>query len=356
MLGIIIGIFNLTLVLGVLQSGRRMILKEISDLGANVIYIHSMYPIGEKEQFLIKKTSGVTEVLPDVVVSAEIKIGKDKEGIFVQGVTSDFKTRFNIKMVEGRFIMKSDVLKKKKVCVITESLSKRGFSIGEDIIIGNESLKVVGIFKEKAILSKMGWGFLALAPFSTVQRLNQTEDIMGLNVIIKDAKHAEAIVEKLDKLLNKAYFSEKRFWIYSMSETIEATKKITGLIALIIGAIAGVSLFVGGIGIMNIMLVSVYERTREIGIRKAFGATNKDITIQFLIESSFLTIFGGMIGLISGLLLANIVVYFLKLPFIIGIEYLALSLVVSSIVGISFGLYPARLASKITPIEALRYE
>jgi putative ABC transport system permease protein len=280
--------------------------------------------------------------------------------VWVQGVSSDFERIFKIEVNKGRFIKESDLEKKKKVCVITESLSKELFKeascLGKDIILENERLKIVGLSKEKMVLSKMMGGFLIFAPISVVQRMNQTEDITGLNVILKDSKSVKEVSEKLDKLLNKGHLEEKRFWISSMQEMIESTKKITGIIALIVGAIAGISLLVGGIGIMNIMLVSVRERTREIGIRKAFGATNKDITIQFLIESSFLTISGGTIGLVSGLLLANIIVYFLKIPFIIGIEYLILGFLVSSIVGISFGLYPARLASRITPIEALRYE
>jgi putative ABC transport system permease protein len=359
-LGIIIGIFNLTLVLAILQSGRKMILGEISGLGANVINIYSMYPMSEREQFLIKKTPSVVGVFPDVYLSTQIKLGKNMKDVWVQGVSSDFERIFKIEVNKGRFIKESDLEKKKKVCVITESLSKELFKeascLGKDIILENERLKIVGLSKEKMVLSKMMGGFLIFAPISVVQRMNQTEDITGLNVILKDSKSVKEVSEKLDKLLNKGHLEEKRFWISSMQEMIESTKKITGIIALIVGAIAGISLLVGGIGIMNIMLVSVRERTREIGIRKAFGATNKDITIQFLIESSFLTISGGTIGLVSGLLLANIIVYFLKIPFIIGIEYLILGFLVSSIVGISFGLYPARLASRITPIEALRYE
>lgn len=360
MLGIIIGIFNLTLVLAVLQGGRKMILEEISGLGANVINIHSMYPIEAREQFLIEKTPGVAEVFPDVYLATQIKLDKEMKYVYVQGVSADFEKIFKIEMVEGRFIKMSDLEKKKKVCVITEALSKElfkeRFCIGRDIILENERLKVVGLCREKMVLSKMMGAFLMLAPISTVQRMNQTEDIMGLNVILKDSKNVKTISEKLDKLLNKEYLGEKRFWINSMEEMIKSTKEVTGIIALIVGVISGISLLVGGIGIMNIMLVSVRERTREIGIRKAFGATNKDITIQFLIESSFLTVSGGVIGIVSGLLLANIIAYFLKIPFIIGIEYLILGFLVSSIVGVSFGLYPARIASRITPIEALRYE
>jgi len=360
MLGIIIGIFNLTLVLAILQSGRKMILKEISGLGANVINIYSMYPISERERFLINKTPGVVKIFPDVYLLTRIKLGKNMKDVWVQGVSPDFERIFKIEVIKGRFIKKSDLEKKKKVCVVTESLShelfKEASCIGKDIILENERLKIVGLSKEKMVLSKMMGSFVIFAPISIVLRMNQTEDIMGLNIILKDSKIAKKVSEKLDRLLNKEYLSEKRFWITSMQEMIESTKKITGIIALIVGVIAGISLLVGGIGIMNIMLVSVRERTREIGIRKAFGATDKDITIQFLIESSSLTISGGIIGLVLGLLLANIIVYFLKIPFIIGIEYLVVGFLVSFIVGVSFGLYPARIASKITPIEALRYE
>ncbi len=360
MLGIIIGIANLTLVLSVLQGERKMILGEMSGLGANVINIYSMYPMSEMEQFLIKKTPGVVDVFPDVYLSTQIKLGNDMKDVYIQGVSSDFERIFKIEVTRGRFIRMSDLAKKKKVCVITETLAKELFKerscLGRDIILENERLKVVGLAKDKMILSKIMGSFLMLAPISAVQRMSQTEEIMGLNVILKDSKSVKQVSEKLDKLLNKESLGEKRFWISSMQEMIESTKKVTGIIALIVGAISGISLLIGGIGIMNIMLVSVRERTREIGIRKAFGATNRDITTQFLIESCFLTVLGGIIGLVSGLLIANIIVYFLKIPFIIGIEYLIFGFLVSSIVGIFFGLYPARLASKITPIEALRYE
>ncbi|MEW6609587.1 MAG: ABC transporter permease, partial [bacterium] len=317
-LGILIGVFNVVLVISVLQGGRAIIMEEIGSLGSNVI---SVYPLGEgylteKSMSTIKRTPGVKEILPEAYIMTQLKIGKESRDVFVYGAVHNINRILKIDTAEGRFISKTDEDLQKKVCVITEGLKQELFAnsspLGKEIKIEGNIFKIIGTAKEKTLLSKLAGGYMIYIPFSTAQRLLGTEKITYLNIMVKNIEKVKELTKRIKEILNQEYFGKDMFDVRNMQEFIDTTKMVTGILALIIACIAGISLIVGGIGIMNIMLVQVRERTHEIGIRKAFGASNEDIFIQFLIESCILSLSGGIVGIILGLLVTNVIVFFIK--------------------------------------------
>lgn len=360
-LGITIGVFNVILVISVLSGGRALILEEVGSLGSNVI---SIYPLSDEyltQQDIskIRKIPQVVDILPEEYIMTQLKIKKEKRDVFVDGVSHRLNRVVKIEIITGRFLRETDELLKKKVCVITEGLKRELFgktnAIGKEIKIEGNIFRVIGIAKEKVLLKKVA-GDMIFIPFGTLKRILGTDKIWYLTITVKEIEMVDETLTRIKKVLNEEYFGKEKFGVSGMKEIVDTTKMVTGIIALVIICIAAISLIVGGIGIMNIMLVSIRERMREVGIRKAFGATNGDILLQFLIESCILSLLGGFMGIIFGLLVANILAIIIKIPLIINWGCVFLGFLVSFFVGIIFGIFPARFASKLDPIEVMRYE
>jgi putative ABC transport system permease protein len=284
----------------------------------------------------------------------------------VIGVQAVYSTIHKVSVSEGQFISDSDNARQAKVAVLGPTVATTLFTdgsdpVGQSIRISGKSFKIIGI-----TVSKGGSGFgnqdnNIYIPLSTAQA-----DIFGgtnLTSIAVEAKSQAAMTPAENEvgylLLNRHNISDPTqadFSILSQNDILSTASSITGIFTALLSGIAAISLVVGGIGIMNIMLVTVTERTREIGLRKALGAKKKDIVTQFLVESIILTFVGGIIGMLVGILLSLLISKLIGLPFTISVGSIGLAIGVSGAIGILFGWYPAKKASDLQPIEALRYE
>jgi len=368
MLGVIIGVANISLVVAILQGGRESILDELGGLGSNLIYVNNRLDadipgyMTEEEIKGIAKIPTIVNITPEVFLSTKIKIREKEKDIWVVGTSPDFKEIQEITILKGRGLLWTDVEFQRKVCIISDTIAKDFFKgkevIGKEIRIKKINFKIIGLMQEKKML-----GFEKLVgdtfyiPYTTALRILGTKEIPSAIIQVKDTSQIDCTISTVKEFLKKRHNGKDLFELQTLKEILSTVNVVTGIIALVIGGVAGISLLVGGIGIMNIMLVSIGERAREIGIRKAIGAKDKEILTQFLIESGTLSLIGGIIGIIIGIFGAKVVgVLFEEIPVLISWQAIAVGFVVSSGVGVIFGIYPAKCASVLTPVEALRYE
>ena len=391
MLGIIIGVGSVIIMMSLGRGAQNLIIGQISSLGSNNIYIEPGSPAGSFSQqamdqlsqkslkyadaLAIKKDSTVAQISVMVYGSGRIAYqGEDKKITFI-GTDSGAMEISNLSVMDGRNIDDDDVKGMSRVVVLGYKLGKDLFGeddpVGKNVTIKNLTLRVVGVLEEKGGQIFQTFDDYAYIPVSTVQKLMLGIDyVNAILVKAKDEKSIDQAVENIRLILRERHniynpegdLSKDDFKAMSQVETADMMKQITGVLTAFLSSIAAIALIVGGIGIMNIMLVSVTERTREIGLRKAVGARNKDIMNQFLIESVTLTLFGGIIGFIGGtsfsLATSVILSKVLKINWAFSIPFGAVVLAfgVATVIGLVFGIYPAKKASKLNPIEALRHE
>lgn len=387
-LGIVIGIVAVILMLSIGQGTERYILRQVADLGSDLVFVEpssgdptSGPPDPFVEQSLRIKDvtalerSGLFSVVSPFLVSSA-PVTHDTENVFAQlyGVGEGYLTIFPADIQEGRFLEEGDVTAKAHVAVLGYEIAKDLFGdqnpVGQKIKIKKRSFEVVGVLTEQGSRFFQNLDKNVAIPVSTAQT-----DILGVDYVsfisariipgtnIEYAKEeARYILRDAHDLQNPEGLQEKDdFFVSSQSDAVEIVGAVGGVLTLLLSSIAAISLLVGGIGIMNIMLVSVTERTREIGLRKALGARYKEILWQFLLEAIFLTTLGGVVGVIGGaaisLLVAKIVgVYIANWELVIPLHAIWISVLVATVVGLIFGLYPARRAAHLDPIAALRYE
>ena len=282
------------------------------------------------------------------------------------GINDDYFKMKDWKIKSGRSITDDDLAAYSKVAVIGKTVKDILFNyenpIGKQIIMNDIPLKIIGILAEKGkSFSNKDFDNLVTIPYSTAGiRIHNTHYCKSFYL----ATHSESMVTQTIRILEK-YLRKKQsipprkrnnFWITTSKQKLKIANDISKYLSILIAGIASISLFVGGVGIMNIMLVSVTERTREIGIRMAVGANKKDIMIQFLAESIALCLVGGVMGILFGLIIYYTIIYILNWPFIFSLFSVFVSFLFSTMVGIFFGYYPSKKASELNPIEALRYE
>lgn len=379
MLGIIIGISSVISITSIGDSAKGAVSKEFEGFNANMyIMINwqmSQDGIDPKDLFYQEDLEALKARFPDQVkyavpaasASSEANIGRLKGTIQMTGVDADyFKFDTTKTLIYGRSINKGDVASRKEVIVIDDKAAKYFFNkenaVGQTIpvtIMGNSTdLTVVGIYKQEssvfAGLDSSG-NYYAYIPYSIAIRADEGSSYIDIyaNEDMDQTQQAKDFTDYLTKIKKV----EDGFY---QSETAESQlgtiNTVLGTLSIAIGAIAAISLLVGGIGIMNIMLVSVTERTREIGIRKSLGAQTKDILTQFLIEAMILSVIGGMIGTAIGIGIAAIGMSVAGIGVVINPMAIVVAVAFSAFVGIFFGIFPARKAAKLDPIEALRYE
>ncbi|MEG6616184.1 ABC transporter permease [Peptococcaceae bacterium 1198_IL3148] len=371
-LGIVIGIAAVILVMAIGEGGKAMIIGELEQYGTNIFQIYPNYREGEyvrlrdftKEDITVVKalSSEVKYLAPMKYERQEIRGSEGKKTVQVIGTTTDYQYIRNLEIQWGRFFNEQDDAVGRRVIVLDEALANELFGfenpVGQRVMIeGGNSALVVGVIKKReSQLPGMQPDQNAYIPVSFMVGSSQWEYV---NMLMGSAASKEMVYQAMDrtkKILERRHNTTNHYDAYSMEQEMEMVGKVTGIMSLIISSIAGISLFVGGIGVMNIMLVSVTERTREIGIRMALGATRKDILTQFLIEAVVLCSAGGVIGICIGYAGSMVASYFLNLPPLVSWWTALFAFLFSAIIGVFFGIYPANKASKLDPIVALRRE
>lgn len=389
MLGITIGVASVILLISLGQAVENFILGQFSNIGTNLIFIAGApnefdrpQPLTESDYRALSDPYRVPDALylmplSDVRhnISTDVVYEGQQASARVSGVTPIFTTIFNRQVIDGRFFDESEVVGAARVAIIgqtvIESLFENVYPIGKSIEVNGVRLEIIGILNEAG-----GGGFgpgsdqdnWVLVPLTTVQqRLDRGRTINGefpvSSIVIqaRDQSRVDAVVQQVEQTLREQhginFRDEDDFAVLTQSELIESFGSITSLLTVFLGVIAGISLLVGGIGIMNIMLVTVTERTREIGLRKAVGAQNRDILLQFLTEATVLALVGGSIG--TGLAAGGMWLIGQLSPDLaagVQISSVIFATLISIMIGVFFGIYPASRAAILNPIDALRYE
>lgn len=382
-LGIVIGIGSVIALISLGQASSQAIQSQIQSLGSNLL---TVIPTGQNQGAVrgaagggtsltlsdaeaIKNSSQITtvsNVSPEFQSRSQVTTGNANTNTQIMGVTPEYAVIRKTTMDQGSFITQNHVDSLAKVAVlgpqvVSDLFGEGANPIGQTIRISGQTLTVIGV-----TTSKGGTGFqnqddIIWVPISTAMKQLFGSDT--LSSIAVEAKSADVMVDAQNQigylLLTRHKLSdpeEKDFSIFNQQDLLSTVSQATGTFTTLLAGVAAISLLVGGIGIMNIMLVTVTERTREIGLRKALGAKKKVIVTQFLIESIILTFVGGIIGIGIGVLSSYLISYFTGSPFVVSPNSILLAFAVSAGIGILFGYYPARRAANLQPIEALRYE
>ena len=383
MLGIIIGISSVITIVSIGQGGKKFLTGQFESVGINNITVSvggstdgkAESKIETKDFITMKDVESIPKNISNVIsvsvmksTAGQVTAGKDTVNLSVTGGNLDAIKSSKIEMLYGRVLTENDILSGRKLIVVDNLFAKKIFkkedAVGEkfklvDYTGAVSSYLIVGVCKNSSekyssmFGREMYFGFTSIGAVSTgASDINFNEII----VTVTEKKYKEQASKDIVNYLEKVHKNKGKYSVKDAMEMLNQFNKALDMLTLGVSVIAGISLFVGGIGVMNIMLVSVTERTREIGIRKAIGAKRRDIKMQFLTESVILCLIGGLLGMSLGMLFGKIAGHFLKMPIPISIEIIAISVGFSSAIGIFFGLYPASQASKLDPIEALRYD
>ncbi len=382
MLGIIIGIASVIVMVSLGKSSTLSVRTQLSSMGSNMIMImpsrqmrggvnmgNSNAKSLENKDYksIAENTKYVAHVSPSVSSAAQLVYGSNNHPGSLQGVASSYLEIRKYELEDGIMFTDDQVKKYAKVCVIGKTIVDNLFTngenpIGQTIRCGQVPMKVIGVLKSKG-QNQMGQDQddIVLAPYTTIQK--RFLGISHFNMLFASAtseEESEMAATEITYILRSNHHiksgAEDDFDIRTQEELLSTMSSITQLLTILLTAIAAISLIVGGIGIMNIMYVTVTERTREIGLRMAIGAQNRDVLYQFLSESVILSLIGGIIGIVFGIIIAYIATKLLNWPFVISQSAIFISFGVCAATGVFFGWYPARSAANLDPITALRYE
>lgn len=382
MLGIIIGVASVITMLAIGQGSKKSIQAEISEMGSNMIMIQpggdirggvrqeasSMETLKlEDYQNIVDETRYVAAVSPSVNSSGQVIYGANNAPTTIYGISPDYMEIRRYQVEDGEMFSDQDIAVAAKVCVVGKTVVDNLFPGGENpvgkvIRFQKLPFKIVGVLESKGYNSMgMDQDDLILAPYTTIQKkVLAITHLQGITCSALKEEYTEQAIDEISEILRRNHKlktdEDDDFTIRSQQELSSMLTSTTDMMTVLLAAVAGISLLVGGIGIMNIMYVSVTERTREIGLRMSIGAKGIDILSQFLIESILISVTGGLIGVIFGVGSAIIVNQVAHFPIFIQPWSVLLSFIVCTATGIFFGWYPAKKAARLDPIEAIRYE
>jgi putative ABC transport system permease protein len=392
MLGVIIGVGSVITLMSVGQGAEASITSSITDMGTNLIYLTSKTPgvqgmmsmASPAYSFTMSDVQEIAERVPSVIAVAptienyvEVSTASDSTLGVVEATTSEFETALNYPTAEGQFISERNVAAMDMVVVIGDKVAETLFgtesAVGKKVKVNGRQFSVIGVLEKKGgQMMGVSMDSVVIMPITTYQtrlfpgRMVRGEDaIQQIAVQIASTDVANIVSADITALLMQRHRiteeGKEDFLIMTQEQMLGAVKQVTGILTIVLGAIASISLIVGSIGIMNIMLVSVTERTREIGIRKAVGAKRKDILLQFLLEAAMLSLSGGIIGIIGGWAVSWLVSTFSEaagysIQAMVTADIVLLALIVSVCIGLVSGVYPAMRAARLNPIDALHYE
>lgn len=381
-LGIVIGIGAVIALVSLGQASQQSVQNSIQGLGANLVTIspgsqrtgavqggsgsNTTLTLDDANAITKSNFASISKVSPEVSRRSQVTAGRNNTNTSIIGATPDYSTVHNVTMDSGTFITTTDVTGEREVAVLGPTAASDLFGAGVDptgqtVRINKIPFTVIGL-----TVSKGGTGFanqddIIFIPVTTAQKI-----VFGIDYV-SDISLSASSATSITQAENDAGYlllqrhkitdpTQADFSMFSQSDILNTVSSVTGTFTALLAGIAAISLLVGGIGIMNIMLVTVIERTREIGLRKALGAKDNTVIAQFLIESIILTIGGGIVGMTLGILLSFVISLLISLPFTISVSSIFLAIGVSGAIGIIFGWYPAKKAADLSPIEALRYE
>lgn len=378
--GIVIGIASVIAMVNIGKGASQSITQSVEKLGSNTLYIMPGQsrgpgsrgavekPFKKKDLETLQSSIYALDAISPVETSSMTVIYKEQNyRTSIRGVENEYFQIQNWKMQEGREFAKNELRTGQNVCIVGESVIKNlsvtpKSMIGKKIRLKNFSCEVIGVPEVKgANTFGHDQDDVVLVPFTLFQRrIGGSDNIHLMMAAVKENVPLEEAKIQIERVLRERRHIEKsdddNFRVRSMTALLDTISQVTTVLTVMLGAVAAISLIVGGIGIMNIMLVSVTERTREIGIRMAVGAMAKDILIQFLIESIVLSALGGVVGILSGILITFSVAKWLDIALVVDPSITLIALVFSMLIGIIFGIIPARKAAAMNPIDALRYE
>jgi putative ABC transport system permease protein len=379
MLGIIIGIASVIIIMSMGQGATASIVDRISTLGANTV---NVFP-GARRRGPGSISETVTSLVPkDVEAMAELENVEAVSGVVsartavsyqgsnmsasINGVEADYQLIQSLEVDLGSFFDKSQVKGMAKVAVIgidvvSELFEEGDEPLGKAIRVDGKSFRVIGVLEQNDASGMSNPNEAIYIPLDTMMKTVIGQNYLGsIAVLVTDSESVDGVVGEVENLLIDRHeiidMDLKDFTIMNFQEMISTISNVTGILTTLLSAIAAISLLVGGIGIMNIMLVTVTERTKEIGLLKSIGAKNSHILNQFLLEAVVLTVTGGLIGVTIGVGISFVIAKIVSIPFIVKFSSVIIAVGVSSLVGVVFGYYPARNAAKLSPIDALRYE
>ncbi len=383
-LGIVIGVAAVIAMLAVGAGAQNAITGSISGIGSNLLFVFSgnfqeevrnpkPLTLGDADAISDEfQAPSVAAVAPVIQGDREISFGGEKTQTTINGVTPAYQTVRNYALVEGSFITDDHMISRASVALLGPEVADRLFGhregvVGETVRIEGQPFRVIGVLEAKGGGSFGSQDDVVLVPFTTAQTRVIRRSRERVDVLFVQATSADTVLSASDEVAqilrqrHRTAIGLDDFTVFSQQDFVATAQTITNVLTIFLGGIAAISLLVGGIGIMNIMLVSVTERTREIGLRKAIGARRRDILIQFLTESSLLSLIGGIIGIGLGYTIAYVVGLVAKangtdLTPTVGMDAVLLATLFSTAVGLFFGIYPANRAANLEPVEALRYE
>ena len=371
MLGVIIGIFSVITLVTIGEGAKTYVTDQIKNLGAG--YDSFILVAGKDHNsppnpkftyadiaFLKSRVPEIRDIASLNPSSGDVYYGKKKlKSPLIFGATANIMEAMGGKIQLGRFFTQADVESRRKVAVIGPSVMRDFFGesnpIGEKIKIKGVNYLVIGVSQARGSIGPVDVDKRIMLPITTVKNMLGNDKIMRFNIFPKDVNKLDEVKEKVRIVVERRIRSDD-FSFMTQQGILNIVNNVLGALTGFVSGIAAISLLVGGIGIMNIMMVAVNERVREIGVRKAIGAKNRDIVLQFLAESMLISLFGGILGIIIGLFGAFMIMWFIKGTLVIAWWAVIMATVVSAVVGIFFGVYPAMRAAKLDPVIALRYE